>query len=87
MVKKAAYKSPQSMGKAISKCLKKLPCSLTKKKAVVPGIMNKIGLKVQQKWMILSWRNQKLTAYLIFPNISRMYDFPSKFFLKLKTHT
>ena len=49
MVKMAAYKSPQSMGKAISKCLKNLPCSPTKKKAVVSGVANKAGLKVQQK--------------------------------------
>lgn len=33
MVKKAPYKSPQSMGKAISKCLKSLPYSPTKKKS------------------------------------------------------
>ena len=43
-VKKAAYKSPQSMGKAISKCLKSLPCCPTKKKAVMPGVANKFGL-------------------------------------------
>ena len=49
MVKKAAYKSPQSMGKAISKCLKSLPCSPTKKKTVMSGVPDKIGLKVQQK--------------------------------------
>ena len=46
MVKKAAYKSPQSMGKAITKCLKSLPCSPTKKKAAVSGVTNKSGLKV-----------------------------------------
>ena len=46
MVKKAAYKSPQSMGKAISKCLKSLSCSPTKKKADVSGVANKIGVKV-----------------------------------------
>ena len=40
MVKKAAYKSPQSMENAISKCLKSLPCSPTKKKAVVSGVPN-----------------------------------------------
>ena len=37
------------MRKAISKCLKSLPCSPTKEKAFVFGVANKIGLKVQQK--------------------------------------
>ena len=63
MVKKAAYKSPQSMENAISKCLKSLPRSATKKKAIVFGVANKIGLKVQQKMEhYISQKNQKLTT-------------------------
>ena len=62
MVKKAAHKSLQWMGKTINKCLKSLLCSPTKKRAVVSGVTNKIGLYVQQKWMILFQKNQKLTT-------------------------
>ena len=52
------------MGKTINKCLKSLLCSPTKKRAVVSGVTNKIGLYVQQKWMILFQKNQKLTTQL-----------------------
>ena len=45
------------MGKAISKCLKSLPCCPTKKKAVMPGVANKFGLTKNEWYSLRKIRN------------------------------
>lgn len=48
-ISKSAYSKPQALGKAIKKAVRALPSSPTKRKAVVHGVANQVGLKLINK--------------------------------------
>lgn len=48
-ISNSAYSKPQALGKAIKKAVRALPSSPTKRKAVVHGVANQVGLKLINK--------------------------------------